>query len=109
MGIEYINNPKEVKISNITAVNSEYQDYAPLITADGESLIFTSRRKGSTGGELAYDNNYYEDIYVAQREGEGWSRPQGISGNINTEYHECGAAISPDGTKLYIYMDEGRR
>ena len=107
MGIEYINNPKEVKISNITAVNSEYQDYAPLVTADGESLIFTSRRKGSTGGKLAYDNNYYEDIYVAQREGEGWSRPRGISSNINTEYHECGAAISPDGTKLYIYMDEG--
>ena len=46
IGIEYYNNPKEVKASNIKAINSEYQDYAPLITADGNTLIFTSRRKG---------------------------------------------------------------
>ena len=107
IGIEYINNPKEVKISNLTAVNSDNQDYAPLITADGKSLIFTSRRKGSTGGEMAYDNNYFEDIYISHREEGGWSAPEKIPGKVNTSYHECGAAISPDGKQLFIYSDEG--
>lgn len=107
VGIEYINNPKDVKISNLTNINSDNQDYAPLVTADGKSLIFTSRRKGSTGGEMAYDNNYYEDIYITRRNGEQWSAPASISDQINTEYHECAAAISPDGTKLFIYSDEG--
>ena len=107
IGIEYYNNPKEVKTSNLKAINSEYQDYAPLITADGNTLIFTSRRKGSTGGQLAYDNNYYEDIYISRRQNDQWSQPASISSNINTEYHECAAAISPDGTQLFIYSDEG--
>ncbi len=107
IGIEYYNNPKEVKASNIETINSSYQDYAPLITADGQTLYFTSRRKGSTGGKMAYDNNYYEDIYVSKREGDQWTRPASISKKINTEFHECAAAISPDGTKLFIYSDEG--
>ncbi len=107
VGIEYINNPKDVKINNLTSINSDNQDYAPLVTANGQSLIFTSRRKESTGGKMAYDNNYYEDIYIAHREGEQWSAPTSISPQINTEYHECAAAISPDGDKLFIYSDEG--
>lgn len=107
IGIEYVNNPKDVEITNLKAINSDNQDYAPLVTADGRSLIFTSRREGSTGGEMAYDNNYYEDIYIATKEGEKWVAPKKISGEVNTNYHECGAAISPDGTRLFIYMDEG--
>ncbi|MEK6478925.1 OmpA family protein [Catalinimonas sp. 4WD22] len=107
IGIEYINNPKEVKISNLKTLNSDNQDYAPLITADGNSLIFTSRREGSTGGEMAYDNNFYEDIYIAHKKNNQWAPPEKISGAVNTNYHECGAAISPDGTQLFIYMDEG--
>ncbi len=107
IGIEFVNNPDEVKIINLTNVNSDNQDYAPLITADGKSLIFTSRREGSTGGEMAYDNNYYEDIYISHFEGGQWSAPKQISENINTSYHECGAAIAPDGKRLFVYMDEG--
>lgn len=107
IGIEYINNPKDVKISNLKTLNSDNQDYAPLITADGNSLIFTSRREGSTGGEMAYDNNFYEDIYIAHKKNNQWASPEKINGAVNTNYHECGAAISPDGTQLFIYMDEG--
>ncbi len=107
IGIEYINNPKDVEIKNLKRVNSANQDYAPLITADGKSLIFTSRREGSTGGELAYDNNYYEDIYISQLKDNEWMPAKKIAGSVNTNYHECGAAISPDGTKLFIYSDEG--
>ena len=107
IGIEYVNNPKDVKITNLKTLNSDNQDYAPLITADGKSLIFTSRREGSTGGEMAYDNNYYEDIYISHLKGDQWAAPEKISKNINTNYHECGAAISPDGKQLFIYMDEG--
>nr|WKN37168.1 OmpA family protein [Tunicatimonas sp. TK19036] len=107
IGIEYVNNPKDVKIINISSLNSDNQDYAPLITADGSSLIFTSRREGSTGGKTAYDNNFYEDIYITHKQKNNWSAPEKISENINTYYHECGAAISPDGKTLFIYVDEG--
>ncbi|MEQ9439521.1 MAG: OmpA family protein [Cyclobacteriaceae bacterium] len=107
IGIEYVNNPKNVKIINIQALNSDNQDYAPLITSDGRSLIFTSRREGSTGGKTAYDNNFFEDIYISRKQGNTWRNPEKISENINTYYHECGAAISPDGKTLFIYVDAG--
>ncbi|MDF9796840.1 outer membrane protein OmpA-like peptidoglycan-associated protein/tetratricopeptide (TPR) repeat protein [Catalinimonas alkaloidigena] len=107
IGIEYFNNPKDVKITNLKSINSDNQDYAPLITADGNSLIFTSRREGSTGGDMAYDNNYYEDIYIAHKKNNQWAAPEKIKGAVNTNFHECGAAISPDGKQLFIYMDEG--
>ena len=107
IGIEYVNNPKNVIISNLSKLNSDNQDYAPLITSDGNSLIFTSRREGSTGGKKAYDNNFYEDIYIVKKQNDTWLNPQPISPNINTYYHECGAAISPDGNTLFIYVDEG--
>ncbi|WKN41939.1 OmpA family protein [Tunicatimonas pelagia] len=107
IGIEYVNNPKNVEIRNLKKLNSDNQDYAPLITSDGKSLIFTSRREGSTGGKKAYDDNYYEDIYIVRRNKGDWLIPEKISTNINTHYHECGAAISPDGKTLFIYVDEG--
>jgi len=107
IGIEYVNNPKNVEIRNLKKLNSNNQDYAPLITSDGKSLIFTSRREGSTGGRKAYDDNYYEDIYIVKRHKGDWLIPKKISTNINTHYHECGAAISPDGKTLFIYVDEG--
>ncbi|MEM8966577.1 MAG: OmpA family protein [Bacteroidota bacterium] len=107
IGIEYVNNPKNVEIRNLKKLNTDNQDYAPLITSDGKSLIFTSRREGSTGGKKAYDDNYYEDIYIVRRNKGDWLIPEKISSNINTHYHECGAAISPDGKTLFIYVDEG--
>ncbi|MDN5202003.1 OmpA family protein [Fulvivirgaceae bacterium BMA10] len=108
IGIEYVNNPKEIKITNLgPVINSKSHDYAPLITADESMMIFTSRREGSTGGELSYDNTYYEDIYFSYNGGDSWSSPAKIPGSINTEYHECAIAFSPDGKKILIYYSTG--
>ncbi|WKN41942.1 hypothetical protein [Tunicatimonas pelagia] len=62
--IEYVNNLKKL--------NTDNQDYAPLGTSDCRSLISTLRREGSTGGKKAYDDNYYEDIYIVKRIKYDW-------------------------------------
>ncbi|MDN5214607.1 OmpA family protein [Fulvivirgaceae bacterium BMA12] len=108
MGIEYVNNPKEVKIENLgSVVNSESHDYAPLISADESTLIFTSRRKGSNDDQLASDNNYYEDIYISRKSNGQWTTPEKLGENINTPYHDAAIAFAPDGKQVFIYYSVG--
>src|SRR6218665_1262092 len=47
-------------------VNSGYNDYCPILTTDGKTLYFTSRRGNTTGGQLNPDDQeYFEDVYKA--------------------------------------------
>ncbi len=103
-----IKSPVAVEIENLgSQVNSPAHDYAPIITPDESVLVFTSRREGSTGGQKTKDNEYYEDIYISYRKGEGWTQPKQISRNINFKYHDAAAALSADGRELYLYIEEG--
>lgn len=86
-------------------VNSNYQDYIPLVSADESTLIFTSRRSTSTGGEVARDGSFYEDIFMATRNANGsWSKPMPIE-TLNSELHDAGIGLSYDGKQLFIYKD----
>ena len=45
-------NPIQLKIENIgNTINSVYNEYAPVVSADETELIFTSRRPNTTGGK----------------------------------------------------------
>ena len=65
--IEMMSKPINVKISNFgIAINSEYPEYNPSISADGKTMIFTSRRPESTGKQVdPEDGKFYEDIYIS--------------------------------------------
>jgi hypothetical protein len=101
---ELIQNPKIVIIQNIgSVINTEYPEYVPLISADEEIMIFTSRRKGSTGGLLDPYGAYFEDVYISRKTNGEWSSPFSISDNINTPSHDACVALSADGENLIIY------
>jgi len=89
-------------------VNSKWDDYNPLISADDSVLYFTSRRKETTGGEInPYNNQYYEDIYKTYKKGGKWHEAQNIGEPVNSDNNEAAVSLSSDGQKLYIY--NGRR
>lgn len=101
-------NRVNAEVSNMGAeINSRYNDYTPLITADGNMMVFTSNRSGSTGGQRLRDGTYYEDIYVAKRENGSWAKPEKISPKINFKFHDAAVSISPDGKKLLLYYETG--
>jgi len=103
-GIELVKNKVPVMITNVSIINSKYKDYSPLITADGEKLIFTSRRENSTGALLdPYDNQYYEDIYFAKSEDYKWKLPKNIGSPLNSDNHDATVGLSNDGQKLITY------
>jgi outer membrane protein OmpA-like peptidoglycan-associated protein len=85
-------------------MNTIYPDYVPVISADEEILIFTSRQPNSTGGEIEFETgHYYEDIYMAYKEDGKWTKPVKMGFGINTEKHDASIGLSPDGQKLFVY------
>jgi outer membrane protein OmpA-like peptidoglycan-associated protein/tetratricopeptide (TPR) repeat protein len=88
-----------------TKVNTRFHDYAPIISGDGNMLIFTSNRTESEK-ELK-DGTNYEDIYFSRKVGNGWEAAKKISSNINNVYNDAAASLSPDGKTLFLYYEEG--
>lgn len=72
-------------------VNSEYRDYFPALTADGQTIIFTRNVKGN------------EDFYTAVKKNGEWQQAKSLSENINTpNFNEGAQSISPDGRYLFF-------
>jgi tetratricopeptide (TPR) repeat protein len=95
---------KDLVIENLGPhINSSYPDYAPVISADESTLIFTSRKEGSTGNQLDPYNKYFEDIYISYRKGSDWINPKSIGSNINSVTHDASVGLSPDGNLLLVY------
>jgi hypothetical protein len=106
-GTTLIPDSLELEIKSLgKLVNSYYQDYIPLVSADESTLIFTSRRSSSTGGTVTKDGSFYEDIFMATRNAHGnWSKPEPIAG-LNSKLHDAGIGLSYDGKQLFIYKDD---
>lgn len=104
-------NPVDVKVENMGRnINTFNPEYSPSISADGNVLVFTSRRADSKGGliDVMSDNMYFEDIYISYWNDtlEEWSRSEPVEGNLNTETHDAVLSISPDGSSIYVYRNE---
>lgn len=84
-------------------INSIYDEYSPVFTNGDSTIIFTARRKGSTGEKINWDGKYFEDIFYSDFNGTTWSEPKPFEGEINTSGHDAVNSISRDKKKLYIY------
>lgn len=100
----------QCEITNVgDNINSENQEYVPVISSDESVLIFTYTGPKSTGGlmddEFNPDPNgyYYEDIFISNKVGSAWTTPESIGENINTKNHDACIALSADGQKLFVF------
>jgi outer membrane protein OmpA-like peptidoglycan-associated protein len=91
-------------------VNSAFDEYGPIIMDENKILLFTSRREGSTGGELFSDGQHYEDIYIANFRNGIWAESNNINNTdffngalLNTDEHNATASLSPDEKELFTY------
>ena len=99
----------DVKITNVgNAINTPFPEFAPCISLDGKTLVFTSRRNDTKGGgiDVDYDHLYYSDVYQStwNDEDNEWDKAEPIPGRINTEYHDGATGFTPEG-ELLIYRN----
>ncbi|NQY12191.1 MAG: PD40 domain-containing protein [Flavobacteriales bacterium] len=99
-----VQNPLDVEIVNIgLPINSEQSDYVPLINGDETMMIFTSRRNGSTGDNVDFYGENFEDIYVSKKVEGNWGEPTKLNPTINGALHDAAVGLSADGNTLIIY------
>ena len=103
------NDSTRIEIEQLPAtVNSSFNDYAPVVTADGLELFFTSRRP-MTEKEKKKNVESRENIYRSSLdESTGkWLEATLLPENINAPgRYNSNIAISNDGQRLLIYQDD---
>lgn len=105
----YVDNPGNYSIINIgREINSEFDDYGPVMNEREDEIVFTSRRREDNSNEnVDVDNLPYEDIFTAKKTAGKWAFATNVGPPVNTLYHESNLAMSPDGSTLFIYNDVG--
>ena len=108
---QLMRNPVEITVRRLDSVNTEFAEYRPKLNAEENILMFTSRRKNTTGGEIAGDGKYFEDIYISRKDFGKWSAPKKLEMPVNTDGHDACLYISPDNSLMYLYRfdDKGER
>ena len=91
-----LDHPKSIDKQKLKEPLNKFQlQYFPVLTADGEQILFTKR--DGTG------NNDKEDIFTAYLEPNGdWTNPISIAQTINSIYNEGTCSVTADG-KILIY------
>jgi outer membrane protein OmpA-like peptidoglycan-associated protein/tetratricopeptide (TPR) repeat protein len=104
-GQDLVNQPIRVIINNLgQRVNSEYDDYNPVLHPNNDLLYFTSRREVEKKDKrLEVDNKYLENIFVSEQAGDLWKKPNLVDNKLDSKNNESIIAISADGNYIYLY------
>ena len=92
-------------VRKMDVFNSRRSEYAPKLFGDQyEQLYFTSTRNEAEGDELSgITGTKSADIFVSSKDDKGkWSKPEPVSGGVNTAYDEGVCCFSPDGREMYL-------
>ena len=75
-------------------INTNNNEGALNISQDGQWLLFT--------GCLFPDGYGSCDLYISYLTGDGWSAPENLGQNINSEFWDSSPSLSPDKRDLYF-------
>ena len=80
MGKQLVASPKPFAIVNVgPAINSEFEDYAPVLNLDETEMAFTTRRRDGNMNESVFsDNKPWEDIFYSEKTGDTWASARNI-------------------------------
>lgn len=95
--ISFLKNNSWTSPAYFEAINSSSWDSQPNFSADGRTIIFTSRRPGGNGGS---------DLYWSKKDADGiWGKPVNLGPVINTSGNEESPFLHADGKTLFFNSD----
>lgn len=88
-------------------INTDHNEGAPSLSADGKYLFFVVSDEGTDSqgrpdyglGRKGYGSC---DIFISVREGDDWSKPWNVGPGVNTVNWETQPSFSSDGKTLYF-------
>lgn len=92
-------------VKRIDVLNSRRADYSPMLTGDNyDEIYFTSTRNDAEGDELSgITGTKPGDIFVSKKDDKGkWTKPESVTGGLNTAYDEGACCFSTDGREMYL-------
>ncbi|MBL7963261.1 MAG: PD40 domain-containing protein [Flavobacteriales bacterium] len=104
--------PHNWAVSNLgNKVNSEYPDFSPVLSVDGNALFYTSRRIRPDSSNLDVFDPLaglpYENIYVSYKDRNGvWQPAELLNVNPPGAGHMAIVNVAADGQTLLIYRDD---
>ena len=84
-------------------LNSLYSDFGG--TVYGDMMYFVSARNESRSN-YGWNEQPTLDIYQAKKDGDSYSNPEPIKGDVNTKYNEGSVAVSKDGNTMYFTRNQ---
>ena len=84
------NNPVDFSPKNMgNAINTQYDEYLPCLTADISQLLFTRRNKG-------------EDFFISENKNGNWTMAEKLPSLLNSDFNEGAGSLSPDGRFIFF-------
>jgi hypothetical protein len=97
--LERINFPKNVTFERLdTSINSKFDDYLPMVSADGNNLVFTTNRT-----YVAEFEDYIDNAFFSEKKKGAFTTGQRIP--VSTFDTEQSVGMSPTGEKILLYAN----
>ncbi|HEX7914564.1 hypothetical protein [Rudaea sp.] len=86
----------------IAPFSGRYNDFGVAVAHDGSHIVFSSDRPSGTQVPSPQPN---VDLWMVERQGEGWSEPRNLGEPVNTPAAEAWPSLAADGT---LYFSSNR-
>ncbi len=104
------NDSVSIQIENFgNSVNTSNEEYAPVISADGSLLMFTTKRASIEKKKSKEPKEILEQIWFSEKDDGSkiWQEAKALPKNINDPKRNISnIALSNDGHKLLLYVDD---
>lgn len=103
-GNDYVADTSRVFVTSIESINSKYDDFAPVITPDGQKMYYSSKRPYKKH-EKVYkaSGQFMENIFWAGKRDRDWKFNGFLPNKINTDNNTAVIGLSPNGMELLIF------
>ena len=104
------NTPSTIETNIGSAINTKKSEYAPVVSFDGKTIYFTSKRqwpdKSNESDKDESTNEYLEDIYYSQKITDTiWSKPKKLEFCL-PEKNESSLGITSDERQLFTFNEK---
>ena len=105
---EIASGTKSERVRLVGSINTDHNEYSPILSSNGKMMYFTSRRIDTKGAKINPDDQeYFEDIYIAHwnEETNSWDSITNKVDRINSEGFDSFSFLSADGLNALMTIN----